>query len=85
MNQKRNLAEDFRCAKCRGRKAYVSEVELAKGVLADLLPLKPGKRYAVISCALCGYSEFFDMAVVAHQTATQRSEKTVAEDIGQEA
>jgi len=82
---RRSLTEDFRCPKCRGRKAYSSEVELPKGVLADLLPLKSGKRYAVLTCALCGYTEFYDLAVVAHVPAVQRLDKQAVEDIGQEA
>lgn len=82
---RRNLTEDFCCAKCRGRKAHSSEIELAKGVLMDLLPLKTGKRYIVLTCALCGYTEFFDLAVVAHAAAVHRAEKRVAQDIGQEA
>jgi len=82
---RRALTEDFHCAKCRSRKAYTSEIEFAKGVLADLLPLKQGKRYAVLTCSLCGYSEFYDMAILAHLPATQRAEKPVVEDVGQEA
>lgn len=82
---RRSLTDDFHCAKCRGRKAYTREVEMAKGVLADLLPLKAGKRYMVLTCSLCGYSEFYDMAVAAHVPAVQRSEKLANEDVGQEA
>lgn len=85
MTHRRNMAEDFLCAKCRGRKAYASEIELAKGVFADLLPIKSGRRYAVVTCSLCGYTEFYDLAIVAHAPAVQRAEKPAVEDAGQEA
>jgi len=85
MTHGRNAAEDFVCPKCRHRKAYTSEIELAKGVFADLLPIKSGRRYAVVTCSLCGYTEFYDLAVVAHAPALRRGEKPAVEDAGQEA
>ncbi len=59
---KRDLEQKFICPKCRGREALVREVRIGR-TAARLLPL-PASCYYAASCTLCGYTEFYDMALL---------------------
>lgn len=64
MSARHNPEECYRCPKCNGRQASTRQAALAKGRIADLLGLKMGGRYQLVTCALCGYTELYDLAVV---------------------
>ncbi|HUT25943.1 MAG TPA: zinc ribbon domain-containing protein [Sumerlaeia bacterium] len=55
-------AQNYVCSKCRGRQPVVREIVLAKSGLLDLLPSKDN-RYIEVTCALCGYTEFYNRAI----------------------
>ena len=76
MSEKSNaFSEHYVCPKCRGHAADVREVALAKSGLLDLLPSKDN-RYMEVTCALCGYTEFYNRAIylAAHAPAGQPNE-----------
>lgn len=53
---------EFCCPKCRGRGAVVQEVQMSRSV-ARLIPILPA-RYLAVSCGLCGYTEFYQTAIL---------------------
>ncbi|MCX7011251.1 MAG: zinc ribbon domain-containing protein [Candidatus Sumerlaeota bacterium] len=63
--------DNFLCPKCRNREAIARRVSLPKGVFSDFLGLKAGGRYLVLTCSLCGYTEFYDLAIVAREPAAE--------------
>ena len=58
---KEQLEREFACPKCHGRGAVVQEVNMGRAV-ARMLSLPP-TRYLAASCGLCGYTEFYQMAI----------------------
>ena len=66
------LAQNYVCPKCRGRRPDVREVALAKTGLLDLLPSK-NTRYIEVICTLCGYTEFYNRAL--YLAAPQQEEE----------
>lgn len=54
---------DFVCVKCHGHGAVVQEISVGLGGVARVLPLTPN-RYLAVSCGLCGYTEFYQLAIV---------------------
>lgn len=52
---------NFVCPKCRGRGALVTEIQFGRS-MAIVIPLTPS-RYLAASCSLCGYTEFYNMAI----------------------
>lgn len=68
LNRTREQFErDFVCPKCHGRGAVTQEVTIARGVMASMLPGGP-TRYLAVSCGLCGYTEFYQLAIVEKET-----------------
>lgn len=65
---KEQFERDFVCPKCHGHGALVNEVSLGRGV-TRMLPLSP-YRYLAVSCGLCGYTEFYLLAIVEKETET---------------
>jgi predicted nucleic-acid-binding Zn-ribbon protein len=63
---KEQFEQEFVCPKCHGHGAFVQEVSLGRGV-ARVLPLAPS-RYLAVSCGLCGYTEFYQMAILEKET-----------------
>ena len=61
-SNRENLEREFVCPKCRGRGALVQEVALGRSVA--MIPLG-GVNYLTASCRLCGYTEFYNLAVCA--------------------
>ena len=61
---KEQLEREFVCPKCHGRGAIAQEVNVGRSV-ARMLPLPP-TRYWAVSCGLCGYTEFYQMAIAVH-------------------
>jgi predicted nucleic-acid-binding Zn-ribbon protein len=55
------IKEAYHCAKCRGTACVVHHTTIPR----DAFPLPVG-RYLVTTCALCGYTEFYDLAVLEH-------------------
>lgn len=65
---KEKLQSEFICPKCRGRGAVVHEVSIGRSV-ANILPLA-ANSYLAATCSLCGYTEFYHLAVVEKETQT---------------
>lgn len=77
----RQLAESFKCPKCRGEKAVVRMVAFPK-TMKLFNKNAPGK-YLFLTCTLCGYTEIFDLALYAKaQAPAAEKSKSV---LGQEA
>ena len=53
---KEQLEREFVCPKCHGRGAVV------QGVLLPHI-IMPSTRFLAASCALCGYTEFYQTAI----------------------
>ena len=60
--EKRELQNNYICAKCRSRQANVREIVIPKSGLLDLLPSKDN-RYIEVTCILCGYTEFYNRSI----------------------
>jgi predicted nucleic-acid-binding Zn-ribbon protein len=71
------LAKGFKCPKCRGDQGQVRRVRLPEPKLSTILMRSPGV-YAFVSCALCGYTEIYDLAVYARLSASETA-KTEAD------
>lgn len=65
------IAEAFCCPKCRGRSAHADQATLTLSG-GRFFPLKPG-RFLVVTCTLCGYTEFYDLSVRATEEETQEA------------
>lgn len=68
--KKEHFERDFVCPKCHGHGAIVQEVSIGRGVVASMLPMGPS-RYLAVSCGLCGYTEFYQMAIVEKEIETE--------------
>jgi predicted nucleic-acid-binding Zn-ribbon protein len=65
---KEQFERDFVCPKCHGHGAVAQDVSLKRGgVVSSMLPLSP-TRYLAVSCGLCGYTEFYLLAIVEKET-----------------
>ncbi len=58
---KEYFEREFICPKCHGHGAVTQEVSIGRHV-AGVFPL-PANRYLAVSCGLCGYTEFYQMAI----------------------
>ncbi|HOE95953.1 MAG TPA: zinc ribbon domain-containing protein [Candidatus Sumerlaeota bacterium] len=58
---KDQLAREFVCPKCHGHGAHVQEVSVGRAMV-NLLPL-PANSYLAVTCGLCGYTEFYHLAI----------------------
>lgn len=56
------FAAKFQCPKCRSHEAAAHEVTLAANPISMMIP-DAGARYVALSCQLCGYTEFYNMAL----------------------
>ena len=65
MNPAEKLAAQYCCVKCHGKKCAVNAVMLP-GSVAGLIGVGMG-RYMAVSCALCGYTELYNLSAVALQ------------------
>lgn len=70
-------ASNYICPKCRGKKPHVREVVIHKGRLIHWLNIRlpffsppQDTRYLEVTCSLCGYTEFYNLALYAAQTET---------------
>lgn len=62
---KQSLQREFCCPKCRGRACSIEEVSLPiSGPFSLMLPVAAARFHAV-SCGLCGFTEFYNLAVLA--------------------
>lgn len=55
------LESEFICPKCHNKGAQVQELQFGRSV-AIVIPM-PSTRFLSASCALCGYTEFYNMAI----------------------
>jgi len=76
---KKDLAAQFACPKCRGRGAHVEEVTLPSVSLTRIPPVAAIQFYAA-SCALCGYTEFYNLAALARAHAAETQKIQLAEN-----
>jgi len=64
---------DYCCPKCRNKTAIVRKVNLAKGILPELLT-RGGGKYRFVTCNLCGYTELYDLSIYEKKTETRPGE-----------
>ena len=58
------LNEQWICPKCRGRGCTSREMSMSKA--SDKIMLRGGsEKYLVLSCTLCGYTELYNLKVLA--------------------
>ncbi|HPA48293.1 MAG TPA: zinc ribbon domain-containing protein [bacterium] len=58
------VKEQWTCPKCRSRGCMTQEMSLTKA--SDKLVLRAGsEKYLALTCTLCGYSELYNMKVLA--------------------
>jgi predicted nucleic-acid-binding Zn-ribbon protein len=69
MSPEERLTRNFLCCKCRGRTAVCKTIFLPKGIQDFLLP--GSCRYHLLTCTLCGFTEFYDAKVYAQLLLTQ--------------
>jgi predicted nucleic-acid-binding Zn-ribbon protein len=72
------LVENFICPKCRGRNPLAREVVLSKNRFLGVLPAGDD-TYIEITCSLCGYTEFYNRAIVVRGTAACEDEIRLTE------
>lgn len=77
-HRKDEIQRQFACAKCHGRACTAQEVTLATPVLG-VLPLPGSVRYVAVSCSLCGFTEFFSLAVAAGDEARSPASPELAD------
>jgi hypothetical protein len=58
------LSEAFVCAKCHAKGAHVEELAMSGTGISRLLEIQP-YRFAFVSCNNCGYTEVYDLKVLA--------------------
>ncbi len=77
-NVDQNMVRDYVCVKCRGREPRSREVTLSKST--GFLGLMPSEdnRYVEITCALCGYTEFFNRAIFLKSLAPVENGQKIA-------
>ena len=73
------IRESFQCPKCRGKNAAAHRVTLSRTSVSQLLPLNPGK-YIFLTCALCGYTEVYDLSVYAGEKKQLKNEHSAAQE-----
>ena len=77
---KESLQKRFVCVKCRGRASIVHDVAMPSGPLSRMLPVPTG-RYIGLSCSLCGYTDFYNLAAVEHAREPAEAKGELAEDM----
>jgi len=68
MDGREETIASYHCVKCRNNAAIVRKVNLNKGILPELL-IRGGGTYRFITCSLCGYTEIYDLAICAKNSA----------------
>jgi predicted nucleic-acid-binding Zn-ribbon protein len=53
----------FKCPKCHGAGALVEELQIGRARASVIPQSRP--RYIAVSCALCGYTEFYQTRIAA--------------------
>jgi predicted nucleic-acid-binding Zn-ribbon protein len=66
MDQELKLKANFCCAKCHGKNAVTRRIQLSRG-LPELLNLSVASKHILLTCTLCGYTEFYSTSVYAQQ------------------
>lgn len=56
------FAEKFHCPKCHAHGGTAHEALIPAGPLNLMIPTA-GSRFLAVSCRLCGYTEFYNMAI----------------------
>ena len=66
MTLEERFQANFTCSKCRGKTAVTRTVSM-RPASVDLRSVlrHTGPRYVAVSCALCGYTEFYDVMAYA--------------------
>ncbi len=65
MNIYEKYFENYTCPKCRGRSCTTSEVSLSS-LPKKLIMGKNNQHFLLVTCTLCGYTEMFNMEVLAN-------------------
>lgn len=63
-----HFERDYVCPKCHGHGALTQEVSVGRGVVASMLV---PSRYLAVSCGLCGYTEFYLLAIIEKEADTE--------------
>ena len=58
------LSQSFRCAKCSEQGAHVERLSMSGTGISRLFEIQP-YRYAFASCNNCGYTEVYNLKVLA--------------------
>lgn len=74
MNPEERLRAAYHCPKCRSTTCHVRHVTIP----VTILPL-PVSRYLATTCALCGYTEFYEQAVFESLAKPVKSEVRATE------
>lgn len=69
------LVAEFRCAKCRGTSALAHEIYLPRKSNRIPVMVAGQEGFVFVSCALCGYTETYNLKVL-----ESKDEKVVAPD-----
>lgn len=76
---KKDLAQRYVCPKCHGRGAHVEEVTLPSVSLTRIPPVT-AEQYLAATCGLCGYTEFYNLAVMVRSHAASTQKMKLAEN-----
>ncbi|OPZ21260.1 MAG: hypothetical protein BWZ10_00538 [candidate division BRC1 bacterium ADurb.BinA364] len=79
MRTRWNPCENYCCPKCRHREAMTREGFISDCRLSNLMRMRVGARYLFVSCTLCGFTETYDMAVLARVEETKRVKRPVSD------
>ena len=66
------IRQDYHCAKCHNRHCITRELALPGSNIPALFN-KHGERFVVVSCTLCGYSEFYSLRSAVKDEARSRA------------
>lgn len=64
MNPYQRLQDRFKCPKCHNQTSVYKEVSLSK--VSQKILGGPADKYIFISCALCGYTETYNLKMLVH-------------------
>ncbi|MGI6457902.1 MAG: zinc ribbon domain-containing protein [bacterium] len=66
MDNYKKYFQNYTCPKCRGRSCLTSEVSVSHNQKKFFLAGK-NSRFLAVTCSLCGYTEFYNLNVLATQ------------------
>ncbi|GAB4315584.1 MAG: hypothetical protein Kow0059_07730 [Candidatus Sumerlaeia bacterium] len=72
MNLAEKIKGSFHCTKCNHTTCCLREVVLPAPAFTSIIIPKLGGRFLLVTCALCGYTEMFDLAVYGEAREAQK-------------